>query len=169
MGKNKKLKVEVLPAVRERLQISAPADDSEMVLRQVLEEEIWRAQREMEDALENNDARGAQLALIEKQTCQRIKQQLQTLKRQLSRSATEDNDESHDTWFKSRALSDELKGMQTVVERRKWATYFERYGCLRCRTTMRPHSGNGLCATCRVTTHQRLKAILKELEEESGR
>lgn len=167
MPKRKTTNVEVVRVAKEVPALD-PADP-ESILRQVLDEELFRKERKIQEALEKDDMRGAQLALGGKQVCQEIKRQIQMRKRELAQAGPSANSGSLETWFRPKKISDEVRRLQTVVERRKWSAYFERYGCLRCRKTNRPHSGNGLCASCRLGIHTRLKAILKELEEESGR
>ena len=73
-------------------------------------------------------------------------------------------------WFRTRQVAYEIKRLQTVPERKKWALFYERHGCLACRTQERPHASNGFCNTCQQRVFRQLKDIVAELiEEPSGR
>jgi site-specific DNA-cytosine methylase len=65
-------------------------------------------------------------------------------------------------FFRSRQVAYELKRLQTVPEQRKWKVYFERYGCLICKTQKRIHAGNGMCDRCHAYVFQTLKQIIAE-------
>lgn len=65
-------------------------------------------------------------------------------------------------FFDSKRVSSELRNLQTMPERRKWANYFERHGCLVCETRDVPHCALGMCETCHGRTASRLRAILAE-------
>jgi len=39
---------------------------------------------------------------------------------------------------------------------------YERYGCMICETSERPHAGNGMCSRCRAKWFGRLTQIIKE-------
>lgn len=68
-------------------------------------------------------------------------------------------------FFDSKRVSDEIRKLQTMVERRKWPKYFERHGCLICKAKkVRRHDQLGMCAKCFGRTTQRLKAIIAEDE-----
>lgn len=65
-------------------------------------------------------------------------------------------------FFSSRSVSHELRRLQTVPEQRKWAHYFEKWGCLICETKCESYYGCGMCTSCYQRTNQRLHGILKE-------
>ena len=65
-------------------------------------------------------------------------------------------------FFRSRQIAYELKRLQTMPERRKWTVFFERFGCMDCKTTETIHAGNGLCTACHTRTFGRLKQIIGE-------
>ena len=65
-------------------------------------------------------------------------------------------------FFRSRQVAYELTRLQTVPEQEKWSTYYERYGCLVCKTQDRLHAGNGMCHNCRSTVFRRLAQIIAE-------
>ena len=65
-------------------------------------------------------------------------------------------------FFRSRQIAYELKRLQTVPEQEKWSTYYERYGCLDCKTQDRVHAGNGMCHNCRSMVFRRLTQIITE-------
>lgn len=66
-------------------------------------------------------------------------------------------------WFRSREEAATIRRGLTVPEKRRWAVFFERYGCLHCHKNDRMHSGNGLCHSCRPAIEQKLRRIVKEL------
>jgi hypothetical protein len=65
-------------------------------------------------------------------------------------------------FFRSRQVAYELKRLQTVPEQRKWSIWYERYGCLDCKSQDDPHAGNGLCSICRGKVFRRLAQIIAE-------
>jgi hypothetical protein len=44
-------------------------------------------------------------------------------------------------------------------QRRKWAKYFDAYGCLLCGDRTQLHSGNGMCGRCRNRILERMKRL----------
>ena len=64
--------------------------------------------------------------------------------------------------FRSKRVTDEIRRHQTVFEHRRWAVYFERWGCLICHRKKAVHMGNAYCARCRGRIVHRLKAIERE-------
>jgi len=69
-------------------------------------------------------------------------------------------------WFRTRQVAHEIRRLQAVPERKKWALYFERHGCLVCESRDRSHSSKGLCQPCHARVFIRLKTILSELMNE---
>ncbi len=69
-------------------------------------------------------------------------------------------------FFRTRRVAEEIRRLQTVPERKKWAAYYERWNCLRCGTNSRPHTSHGMCSRCTVQIVQRLKEIVRELRGE---
>ena len=67
-------------------------------------------------------------------------------------------------FFDSKRVSDELRKLQTMVERRKWPEYFKRHGCLICKAKKVPHLQVGMCLKCHTRTRRRLEAIIAEDE-----
>ena len=65
-------------------------------------------------------------------------------------------------FFSSKKVADELRRHQSVPETRKWALYFDKWGCLICGETKTTHAGNAMCNACKCRTRQRLTAILVE-------
>lgn len=65
-------------------------------------------------------------------------------------------------FFDTKRVSDEIRRIQTVPERLKWAVSFERYGCLICETRDVPHCALGMCETCHGRTASRMRAIVAE-------
>jgi hypothetical protein len=65
-------------------------------------------------------------------------------------------------FFRSREMSYEIKRLQTVPEQQKFSIGYERYGCMICEASDRPHAGNGLCARCHSKWFRRYAEIIKE-------
>ncbi|HEV2616450.1 MAG TPA: hypothetical protein VGU63_07565 [Candidatus Acidoferrales bacterium] len=65
-------------------------------------------------------------------------------------------------FFSPRKVSQELRRLQTVPERRKWAYYFAKYGCLVCGEKSGVYVSCGMCKSCLGLTKNRLQAILAE-------
>jgi CxxC motif-containing protein (DUF1111 family) len=69
-------------------------------------------------------------------------------------------------FFRTRHVAYEIRRLQTVPERKKWAIFFERHGCLACHKQDKPHGSNGLCSACHQRVFQQLKQIISELIQE---
>lgn len=69
-------------------------------------------------------------------------------------------------FFQPRAVSAAILGKQRVSHRHKWPRYYASFGCLVCKSKQKPHDRCGMCGTCYRRTWERLRAILKELEQE---
>jgi len=69
-------------------------------------------------------------------------------------------------FFRSRQVAHEIRRLQTVPERKKWAIFFERHGCLACHKHDQSHASNGFCTTCHLRVFQQLKKIVTELMQE---
>ena len=67
-------------------------------------------------------------------------------------------------WFRTRQEADAIRRQQRVPERKKWSAYYERWGCIVCETTKKPHAANGFCHSCRTKVYQRLQKVLKDME-----
>jgi hypothetical protein len=74
-------------------------------------------------------------------------------------------DEIFEPFFQGRAVSTEMKRLQTVPEQRKWHYYFDEFGCLICQQKDRPHVSLGMCTYCSRRTAARLQSILRRLEK----
>ena len=62
----------------------------------------------------------------------------------------------------SKSVTDEIHRLQTMPELRKWSVYFDRWGCLICKTKILTHCGSGVCSRCHSRTAYRLKVIVAE-------
>lgn len=69
-------------------------------------------------------------------------------------------------FFQSRHVAYEILRLQSVPERKKWAIYFERHGCIVCGSRERSYGSTGFCAFCKQQVYVRLNAILSELMNE---
>lgn len=68
-------------------------------------------------------------------------------------------------FFDQKKVSDELRRVQTIPERRKWSLYFATWGCVRCRTRRAIHASCGMCPSCKSLVKMRLRSILKNSPE----
>lgn len=68
-------------------------------------------------------------------------------------------------WFQPADVADELRRRLGVFHSRKFALYYELWGCLVCRKKTEVHVGHGLCNSCYSKFSQRLKAIEKQYAE----
>ena len=66
--------------------------------------------------------------------------------------------------FQPKEVSFEIQRRQTVYERRKWALYFEKWGCRRCGGKKASHMGSGHCDKCHHLLAGRLLQIKHEYE-----
>jgi hypothetical protein len=65
-------------------------------------------------------------------------------------------------FFRTRQVATEIRRLQTVPERKKWAVYFERHGCVSCLKRDQPYASSGFCNTCHARVFRALKAIVSE-------
>lgn len=66
-------------------------------------------------------------------------------------------------WFQTREVAKKILRLQSVPERRKWAVYYSRWGCVRCGRRGHPHSSNGMCTRCHPMLAMRLREVVKTL------
>ena len=69
-------------------------------------------------------------------------------------------------WFRSRQVAIELRRLQTVPERKRWAIFFEREGCIYCHKRDQSHASKGFCRRCEQHVFNVLKEIDSELMQE---
>ena len=66
-------------------------------------------------------------------------------------------------WFQtSRALAAAIRRHQSIFHKRKFALYFEKWGCLVCGTKEKAHASRGMCHECLCKFVQRLQQLEKE-------
>jgi hypothetical protein len=65
-------------------------------------------------------------------------------------------------FFRDAKTAREIRRLQNVSETRKWQLFFRDHGCLIC-SGRKYYMATGMCRTCRARTHDRLRAILREL------
>jgi hypothetical protein len=70
------------------------------------------------------------------------------------------------TDFQPKEVTSEIRRRQNMFERRKWALYFERWGCRRCGTKEQYHAANGHCRRCQNLLVQRIARIKRDYERE---
>jgi hypothetical protein len=63
-------------------------------------------------------------------------------------------------WFQtSRALAAAIRRHQSMFHKRKFALYFEKWGCLVCSTKARSHDTHAMCQRCLDKFVQRLRQL----------
>jgi hypothetical protein len=62
-------------------------------------------------------------------------------------------------WFNSRKVTEEILRLQGVFHRRKFALYYEKWGCIICRKKRTRHGSLGMCQTCHIRIVQRMRRI----------
>jgi len=65
-------------------------------------------------------------------------------------------------FFDTKRVSEEIRRIQTVPERLKWAVYFERWGCLVCGAKNASNARCGMCENCYQRTASRMRKIVAE-------
>ena len=83
-----------------------------------------------------------------------------------SATAAADAGKIFQPFFGSQQEANEIRQHQTVVEQRKWAFYFEDWGCMVCGRKDIGHLGLGMCDTCHNRVRQRLRATLRRAQAE---
>lgn len=68
-------------------------------------------------------------------------------------------------WFQSPSVAAEIRRHQSIFHKRKFALYFEKWGCLVCGTKRKPHENHALCCTCLNRFVTRLRHLEKEYAE----
>jgi hypothetical protein len=68
-------------------------------------------------------------------------------------------------WFLSRTVLNEIQKLVPRDYHRRFRTYFDRYGCIRCEKIEVLYGCNGLCLACLGLISDRLKR-LKQKEQE---
>jgi hypothetical protein len=69
-------------------------------------------------------------------------------------------------FFRSRQVAYELRRLQSIPEQRVHSLRYERFGCMVCRGTERPHGGLGMCDKCYAREFQIRKRLIRELHGE---
>jgi len=69
-------------------------------------------------------------------------------------------------FFRSRQVAYELRRLQSVPEQRVHSLRYERFGCMICRGSERPHGGLGMCDKCYQQEFQIRKRLIRELQGE---
>jgi hypothetical protein len=88
---------------------------------------------------------------------------LERLVQQKVAEALADRSAILEPWFQtSRALAAAIRRHQSIFHKRKFALYFEKWGCLVCGTKEQAHESHGMCNTCHFRFLQRLHALEKE-------
>jgi hypothetical protein len=66
-------------------------------------------------------------------------------------------------WFQtSRALAAAIRRHESIFHKRKFALYFEKWGCLVCGTKKEAHDNHGMCHKCLGKFVERLRQLEKE-------
>ena len=72
-------------------------------------------------------------------------------------------------WLTTPKVAQEIRRLQSVENRNKFAYFFESEGCLRCKRHTPQHAGNGLCLRCRAWFVYRLKHHMKKRRQRTQR
>lgn len=70
-------------------------------------------------------------------------------------------------WLLPREVAEEILALIPLVHRRKWARYFERWGCIACgrgRENVLAHYGCGFCGVCHNRIQYRLSGAIKQAQ-----
>lgn len=71
-------------------------------------------------------------------------------------------------WFRPRPVASQIRRLQSVGEQHKFAMFYERHGCVRCKSKAQIHAGNGFCPSCRAWFQKELqKACTGEADVEA--
>ncbi len=84
------------------------------------------------------------------------------IQQRVSEALSRRDDALFEPYFRPKRVADEIRRHQSVSEQRKWAMYFEKWGCIVCRRKKAMHAGNGYCSKCRIRIVSRLKTIERE-------
>lgn len=87
---------------------------------------------------------------------------------QLKEVIAQQDDFILEPFLRDSAAAKEIRRLQTVDEQKKWSVYFQCHGCILCDTRKKLYASDGMCLTCRRRTHERLQAILRQLNEGRG-
>jgi hypothetical protein len=71
-------------------------------------------------------------------------------------------------FFQEQLLAKEIRRLLSKAERQSWPIHYERFGCLYCHKSERPHAAVGFCQPCYHLVLMRRKAILRELKTGAG-
>jgi hypothetical protein len=66
-------------------------------------------------------------------------------------------------FFRSREEARLIELLTSLPSRRKYAVYFERYGCYKCGRRDVPHAAHAHCADCYGRAHRQFKKIEREI------
>ncbi len=91
------------------------------------------------------------------------------VQRQVAEALVQRDGMLFEPWFRARRVAEEIRRLQIVSERKKWAAFYIKWGCLRCNSKRHPHNSHGMCLNCNVQIVQRLKEIVRELQGEKER
>ncbi len=67
-----------------------------------------------------------------------------------------------DPFFRTRGESKAIRRGLTISQRKRWASYFERFGCHACGGKAR-HAGCGFCSTCYARVRKGIQAVEDDL------
>lgn len=109
-------------------------------------------------------------ALVLKQATENVRDSIRrkvrehVLRKSVDEILTEQGAELFGPEFQPRQMAIELYRRQVVWERRKWAAYFEKWGCRGCGRKDVTHHSTGHCMLCHNRITSRLLQLKREFE-----
>jgi hypothetical protein len=89
----------------------------------------------------------------------------QLVRQRVAEALSNRDDSILQPWFQSKTVANEIRKLQTVTEQRCKALYFEKYGCIHCKTKKHSHNSGGLCNRCHASITSRMRACERELSD----
>jgi hypothetical protein len=69
-------------------------------------------------------------------------------------------------FFRTNAIADAIRKLETVPQQRKWTYYFAEWGCLICAHKDVRHYTLGMCQACHARIYRRLVDVLRRASDE---
>ena len=76
------------------------------------------------------------------------------------------DDSIFEPFFQGKSVANRMKGQMSVSGQRKFAAYFEKWGCMRCETKETGHKSLGMCLRCHHLIYNRLLGCVRNLDAE---
>ncbi len=76
------------------------------------------------------------------------------------------DDSIFEPFYQGKSVANRMKGQMSVSGQRKFAAYFEKWGCMRCETKQTGHKSLGMCLRCHHLIYNRLLGCVRDLDAE---